>query len=81
MFKIAVVGSGPSGLFLTKNLLKFFKNNIKIDLFEKLYNVYGIEQILKELPILKTYQNFKNETPTEYLFNIINNIFFINITV
>ena len=38
------------------------------------YNVYGIEQILKELPILKTYQNFKNETPTEYLFNIINNI-------
>ena len=42
MFKIAVVGSGPSGLFLTKNLLKFFKNNIKIDLFEKLSSPLGL---------------------------------------
>ena len=36
MFKIAVVGSGPSGLFLAKNLLKTFQNNLKIDIFEKL---------------------------------------------
>lgn len=42
MFKVAVVGSGPSGLFLTKNLLKCFQNNVKIDVFEKLPTPFGL---------------------------------------
>lgn len=42
MFNVAVVGSGPSGLFLTKYLLKNFQNNIKIDLFEKLSSPFGL---------------------------------------
>lgn len=42
MFKIAVVGSGPSGLFLCKNLLKSFQNNVKIDIFEKLSEPLGL---------------------------------------
>ncbi len=42
MFKIAVVGSGPSGLFLCKNLLKSFQNKVKIDIFEKLSEPLGL---------------------------------------
>lgn len=42
MPKIAIIGSGPSGLFLSKNLLKLFKNDIKIDVFEKLSAPLGL---------------------------------------
>lgn len=42
MLKIAIVGAGPSGLFLTKNILKQFKDKIKIDLFEKLPTPLGL---------------------------------------
>lgn len=42
MFKIAVVGSGPSGLFLSKNLLKSLPNRVKIDIFEKLPEPLGL---------------------------------------
>jgi flavin-dependent dehydrogenase len=42
MFKVAVVGSGPSGLFLCKNLLKSFPNTVKIDIFEKLSEPFGL---------------------------------------
>ena len=42
MFKVAVVGSGPSGLFLCKNLLKSFPNTVKIDIFEKLPEPFGL---------------------------------------
>lgn len=42
MFKVAIVGSGPSGLFLTKNLLRYFQNKINIDLFEKLPSPLGL---------------------------------------
>lgn len=35
MHKVAIVGSGPSGMFLAKNLIKLFKNKIEIDIFEK----------------------------------------------
>ena len=42
MFKVAVVGSGPSGLFLCKNLIKFLPNRVKIDIFEKLPEPLGL---------------------------------------
>ena len=40
--RVAVVGSGPSGLFLAKNLLKSLRNEIKIDVFEKLSAPLGL---------------------------------------
>ena len=40
--RVAIVGSGPSGLFLAKNLLKSFRNEIKIDVFEKLSAPLGL---------------------------------------
>lgn len=42
MKRIAVVGSGPSGLFLTKYLLKRLGKNVEIDVFEKLPRPYGL---------------------------------------
>lgn len=42
MFKVAVIGSGPSGLFLCKNLLKLFPDTMKIDIFEKLPEPLGL---------------------------------------
>lgn len=42
MIHAAIVGSGPSGLFLAKNLLKIYKESIKIDIFEKLPTPYGL---------------------------------------
>lgn len=42
MLKLAIVGAGPSGLFLTKNILKQFKDKIKIDIFEKLPTPLGL---------------------------------------
>ena len=42
MFKIAIVGAGPSGLFLTKKILKQFKDKVEIDLFEKLSTPLGL---------------------------------------
>lgn len=42
MNKIAIIGSGPSGLFLAKNLLKKLNNNISIDIYEKLNAPLGL---------------------------------------
>jgi len=42
MLKFAIVGAGPSGLFLTKNILKQFEDKIKIDVFEKLSTPLGL---------------------------------------
>ena len=42
MLKIAIVGTGPSGLFLAKNILKQFKDKVEIDLFEKLPTPLGL---------------------------------------
>ncbi len=42
MQKIAIVGSGPSGLYLAKSLLKKFKNAITIHVFEKLPEPFGL---------------------------------------
>lgn len=42
MFRLAVVGSGPSGLFLTKTLLRQLKDAVKIDIFERLASPFGL---------------------------------------
>ncbi len=42
MRSVAVVGSGPSGLFLAKNLFKALKGNIKINIFEKSNAPFGL---------------------------------------
>jgi ribulose 1,5-bisphosphate synthetase/thiazole synthase len=42
MRSVAIVGSGPSGLFLAKNLLKILKKDLKIDIFEKLNAPFGL---------------------------------------
>ncbi len=42
MYNVAIVGSGPAGLFLAKNLLKSFKDSIKINIFERLSAPMGL---------------------------------------
>lgn len=42
MRSVAIVGSGPSGLFLAKNLFKSLKEQVKIDIFEKLDAPFGL---------------------------------------
>lgn len=42
MYNVAIIGSGPSGLFLAKNLLKCFPDSIKIDIFERISAPMGL---------------------------------------
>lgn len=42
MRSIAIVGSGPSGLFLAKNIFKALKTNVRVDIFEKLEAPFGL---------------------------------------
>jgi NADPH-dependent glutamate synthase beta subunit-like oxidoreductase len=65
MNKIAVVGSGPSGLFLSKNLLKKYKNNVTIDIYEKSNAPlgllrYGVAPDHQEVKVNHSFIHFKS---------------------
>lgn len=40
--KVSIIGSGPSGMYTAKYLLKHFDQNIKIDMFETLPMPFGL---------------------------------------
>ena len=42
MRSVAIVGSGPSGLFLAKYINRSINNNVKLDIFEKLNYPFGL---------------------------------------
>lgn len=44
MPSVAIVGSGPSGLFTAKNLFRALKFNVNIDIFEKHNAPFGLLQ-------------------------------------
>jgi hypothetical protein len=51
------------------------ENQIYLDLDQiDQYNLYGIQKIIRSKSFLKTYKNNNNQTPVEYLLNLISNI-------
>lgn len=57
MRSVAVVGSGPSGLFLAKYINRSINRAVKIDIFEKLNHPFGLLKfgVAPDHPEVKVY--------------------------
>ena len=60
-------------LNLNYRILDLNGNTIITRLIDQ-YNFYGIEKILNNKILLKTYKNYRNETPLDYLINIVSTL-------